>query len=359
MKPYQLLLFLLTLILVPLTITFFPHKSITAQSCAYHEEAYQNLNLTNLSQELETTGLLGEIHGAVSPSQLYVLSVREPKNFFNFRHFSIIPENNKVQQTLAQVKRHDQVCLTGKLINNPSPQPHVLVQSAKIMESWSGLESYEDYTYQAEIPQELKQQTHFIAKVHAISEQGKILVVEYKDGILPIFVKTPELTKDLYRGDLIDLTYTIQTIPNQPTHLQLDDSVQKPLKVIDQLVKRQGEQATLTGNLVKFPKSPQVKFDVYGMEVLTEGIPRYFTLVNFENIQKFERIRLKLAQVWEQNLETVKRGRNLLINPNIMIKAEGKINLVSPQQANPQLLLDSANDVVVTKNNLEVKFNKV
>ena len=158
MKPYQLLLFLLTLILVPLTIIFFPHKSITAQSCAYHEEAYQNLNLTNLSQELETTGLLGEIHGAVSPSQLYVLSVREPKNFFNFRHFSIIPENNKVQQTLAQVKRHDQVCLTGKLINNPSPQPHLLVQSAKIIESWSGLESYEDYTYQAEIPQELKEE---------------------------------------------------------------------------------------------------------------------------------------------------------------------------------------------------------
>ncbi|MEA5537103.1 hypothetical protein, partial [Crocosphaera sp. XPORK-15E] len=299
------------------------------------------------SVELENTGLLGEIHGAVTEEQLYVLSVREPDNFFEFRHFSLISANKKTQETLGKVKRHDQVCLKGKLIDNPSPQPHILVESATIRESWSGLEGYEKYKYEATIPEELKDKTQVVVKVHAINNQGEILVVEYKDRVIPIFVETPELTKDLYRGDLIDISYQIQPLPEKPTHLNLNLAVKNPLKIVEQLVTRQGKEETLTGKLVKFPQSPQLKFDVYGIEVITQGIPRYFTLVNFEDIQEFEKIRLKLATIWNNNLNTVKPARNFLINPNVTIEVQGKINIISPQQANPQILLENASQIKV------------
>lgn len=344
-KYSQIFLFFFTLVTIIGVITFFSSSPMMAQSCGYHEEAYQGLTLAKLATELENTGLLGEIHGSVESSQLYVLSVREPDNFFNFRHFSLIAADEETQTTLAQMQRHDQVCVTGKLIENPSPQPHILVQSAKMLDSWNGLDAYGDYQYQANIPEELQQQTALVGKVHAMGNEGQILVIEYKDRILPIFVQNPELTANLYRGDLIRLSYQIQSLPNKPIHLQLNQDVDSPLTVIDRLVNRQGKEETLTGNLVKFPQSPQLKFDVYGLEVITQGIPRYFTLVNFEDAEEFQRIRDKLAIIWENHLNTIENGRNLLINRGITLKVEGTINVISPQQANPQILLKSADTI--------------
>ncbi len=123
------------------------------------------------------------------------------------------------------------------------------------------------------------------------------------------------------------------------------------MKVIDKLVAQQGQLKKMSGNLVKFPKSPQLKFDVYAIEVLTQEIPRYYTLVNFEDLKKFEQIRLKLARIWNDNLSTVKRGRNFLINPNVTIEAQGMINIISPQQANPQILLEDADKIREEKEN--------
>lgn len=345
MKRYQSFLLLITIAVITVVITLFGEALSAPTSCVYNQSAYLGLNLSSLSVELEKTGLLGEIHGAVSGEQLYVLSVREPDNFFDFRHFSLIAANQKTQETLGKVKRHDQVCLKGKLIDNPSPQPHILVESATIIESWSGKTGHEKYQYEATIPQELKDKTNVVVKVHAINNQGRILVVEYLDRVIPLFVETPELTKNLYRGDLINISYQLQPSPEKPTHLRLNIEEKLPLEIVDRLVARQGKEETLRGKLVKFSQSPQLKFDVYAMEVITQGIPRYFTLVNFEDIKEFEKIRLKLAKIWDNNLNTVKTGRNFLINPHVTIEAQGTINIISPQQANPQILLENANDI--------------
>ena len=339
MKRYQSL-FLVIIAVLTGGMIYLSSALSASETCVYHEEAYQGMNLSSLSVELEKTGLLGEIHGAVEQGQLYVLTVRHPDNFFQFRHFSLIPANRKTKATLGKLHRHDKICLKGKLIDNPSPQPHILVSSAKIRESWTGLEGYEEYKYQAKIPEDLKNKSHLIVKVHAINEEGKILVVEYKDKVLPIFVKKPKLTKDLYRGDLIEISFKIQSFPENPTHLEIDLEAEKSLKIIDKLVNQHEKKETLRGKLVKFPQSPQLKFDVYAIEVITQDIPRYFTLVNFEDEQEFEKIRLKLEKLWNENSKTIEAARNFLINPNVIIEAQGTINLISPQQANPQILLE-------------------
>ena len=105
------------------------------------------------------------------------------------------------------------------------------------------------------------------------------------------------------------------------------------------------KEKTLTGKLVKFPQSPQLNFDVYGIEIETQGIKRTFTLVNFDDINEFERIREKLASIWDNHLETAVSGRNMQINPEVTVKVKGRLNIVSPEQANPQILLDSVEDI--------------
>ena len=334
------------LLLVAIALVTLPRiNNVANESCVYHQEAYQGLEIPKLSRELSTTGMLGRIHGAVNKSNIYVMSVREPDNFFSHREFSLITSDSNTVDTLNRLNRHDLVCVTGDIITNPSPQKHITVNSIQVLEPWEQPKGFTPYERQANIPEELKQQTSFVGKVHAIGAEGKILVVEYRDGIIPIYVRATEYTQNLYRGDIVKLNYQIQSYPQQPTHLQLDTTADKPLEVLDAIASWNDKANTLIGNLVKFPRSPQLKFDVYAMEVDTQGIKRYFTLINFTDMTEFENIRTKLADIWDENKETAVKGRNMLINPQVTIQARGITNIVSPEQANPQILLDSAASV--------------
>jgi len=322
-------------------------KSVNSlpNTCEYHPEVYQDLEMSQLSQELNNTGLIGRIHGAAASSQMFVMSVREPNNFFSHKEFSLLPKDTATVNTLSKLNRHDLVCIQGKIIANPSPQIHVALNSVKIIEPWQQPKGLEPYDRQADLPRELEAQTSFVGKVHAISKDGKVLVVGYKDGIVPIFVTETQYTQKLYRGDLVKLAYQIQYRPQRPVHLQLDTTIEKPLEVLDAIATWNGQPKTLTGKLVKFPQSPQLKFDVYAIEVDTLGIKRYFTLINFEDMNEFDKIRQKLAKLWDENLETARSGRNMLINPAVTIEAQGIANIISTEQANPQILLDSVEQV--------------
>jgi hypothetical protein len=322
--------------------------SATPETCRYHADAYTGLQLTRLAQQLETTGLIGRIHGAVPSSQLFVLSVREPDNFFSHREFSLLPSDATTRNAFSQINRHDRVCVRGNFIPNPSPQKHVAVKSIKVLEPWKGSAQVSGYTRNIGVPAALRKQTSLVGKVHAIAAEGQILVVEYKDGVLPIFVKSTQYTKDLYRGDIIRLSYIIQSNPQQPTHLQLDLNAKQPIKVLDAIASWHGKTKTLSGELIKFPRSPQLNFDVYAIEVETQGIKRDFTLVNFEDAKQFQAIRDKLSKIWDSQAKTAMPGRNMLINPNVTIAASGRVNIVSPEQANPQILLNGVDDIQAT-----------
>ncbi|MGB5635799.1 MAG: hypothetical protein WBM44_02715 [Waterburya sp.] len=321
--------------------------SSTPNTCTYNAEAYQGLEIASLSQELTNTGLIGRIHGAAKISQMFVISVREPNNFFSHREFSLIPQDPEAKSVLSQLNRHDLVCVQGNLIANPSPQKHIALNSIQVLEPWAQPEGFgfAPYQRQTELPAELKKHSSLICKVHAIGEDGKILVVGYQDAVIPIFVSATEYTQSLYRGDIVKLTYQIQQSPQRPIHLQLDTTAEQPLEVIDAIATWNNQPQTLVGRLVKFPQSPQLKFDVYAMEVDTQGIKRYFTLINVKNMAEFQNIRQKLAKIWDDNVATAVSGRNMLINPEVIIEATGMGNIISPEQANPQILLENAEQV--------------
>ena len=318
--------------------------SSTSDICSYNPAAYEGLDITSLSKELTSTGLVGRIHGAASDTQMFVMAVREPDNFFSHREFSLIPQSEADRNTLDKLNRHDLVCVRGDIIANPSPQKHIALDEVKVIEPWAQPKGFAPYE-RTGIPKELEEQTSLTGKVHAIGEDGKILVVGYKNAVLPIYVSATEYTQGLYRGDIVKLAYQIQQYPQKPVHLQLNTTVEQPIKVLDAIASWNGQSKTLTGSLVKFPQSPQLKFDVYAMEVDTQGIKRYFTLINFENMAEFENIRQKLAKIWNNNEATAVSGRNMLINPHVTIEATGIANIISPEQANPQILLDSAEQI--------------
>jgi hypothetical protein len=202
------------------------------------------------------------------------------------------------------------------------------------------------YDYAANIPEDLRGKDNELFLVHAVHAGGKILVVEHKDVVLPVYVQRPELTAKLARNDVVRLWIEIRSEPDKPVHLQLRD-VEQPVEVVESVMQMHGKPALVEGPLVLFPQSPQVRFNVFAvLQKLPGGLQRQFTLANFENQETFDQIREKLQKAWDSAPEAVS-GRNKLISKKIRVRARGKFNEVDANQANVQILVEGAGDVEI------------
>lgn len=304
------------------------------------------VDLGLVEKQLTTTGVEGWIHGSVPGQNLYVFTYRNPKDFFDYVEMSLVWDDASMLKKLATFGRHDKVLIKGEFLKNPSPQKHIKVKSIDLVQAFQNPYPMEGHSYEAKIPDDLKGKSsaHFL--VHAIAGDGHIVVVEYKDAVLPIFVKNAELTKGLFRNDVVELRFSVREDPEQPVHLALNEKDPQAVKVVDSIRSWHGKKGTLEGALILFPKSPEIMFNVFAVEQpLEDGLKRQFTLVNFESPEAFEKIRQKLQGAWDEHPGAYINGRNKLVSTKIRVKATGTFNEVSESQANPQILLDSADSI--------------
>lgn len=300
----------------------------------------------DLEDQLKGAGLQGSIHGAVNEYNQYVFTYRAPGNFFDHHEFPITTENPEVAKFLKTATRHDEVKIKGSFLINGAPIRHIDAQEISIVKKFDDGMNIPKYSHEAKLPEELLSKTELIGKVHAIANEGKILVIEYKDAIIPVVVSKPQLTQGLFRNDKITLKYKVRVHPKQPAHVSLDVSKPNPLVVTDKVVSWHEKDGSITGTLVLFPKSPQVVFNVFALQVVDEnGVKREITLVNFDDPKAFEAIRNKLQEMWDQTPQNIVNARNKYLNLNVQVKATGKFNLVDPGQANMQILLQGPESI--------------
>ncbi|WP_153067118.1 hypothetical protein [Steroidobacter cummioxidans] len=315
---------------------------ILLQGCAVSQQQLFERQLTSQG------GVVGEIHGAYPELDLYVLTYRNPKNFFDFIEVSLISGNTAVSSALAGLHRHDRVRIKGQLLDNPSPQPHVELSELEVVKRYESTPAVPAYTYSAAIPMDLRGKDSALFLVHNVAAGGRILVVEYKDVVLPVPVRRPELTRNLARNDVVRLSYQIRSEPDKPVHLRLREDASQPVEVVDSAMALHLKPAAVEGQLVLFPKSPQVAFNVFAvLQELPGGLRRQYTLANFESEQRFEEIRKKLQLAWDERGNVAVSGRNKLISTNVRVRATGKFNAIDPNQANVQIVLDGADSVEV------------
>ena len=165
----------------------------------------------------------------------------------------------------------------------------------------------QDYEYDSELPQSILDGNEMVAKVHIVANGGSVLVVEKGDRVIPVFNDQPDRVRDLFRNDKIRLKYQVQVFPQRPVHLALDNSVESPVQVLESIADGHGETIELTGPLVMFPKSPQIKFNVFALRTQdSDQISRNFTIVNFSVIDLFFAIRDQLQSLWDQHVSTAR-----------------------------------------------------
>lgn len=308
------------------------------------------VDLGEIERLLGSTGVDGWIHGSVSDRNLYVFTYRNPNNFFDYIEMSLVSFDPAMLRQLSTLSRNDEVLVKGSFMNNPSPQKHIALTSIQLVKKFEPAYPVPAYHYEARIPDELLHLSKADFLVHAVGGDGKILVVEYKDQVLPVYVNKPELTKGLYRNDVIELAFQLQSSPNRPTHLNLLDNDPAPVKVVDSIKALHGKPASVEGALILFPKSPEIKTNVFAVEQkLANGLTRQFTLTNMSDMNVFAQITKKLQQAWDKYPGQYANGRNKRISTKLKVKAKGVFNEVDPSQANAQIFLNTPDDVEVVE----------
>jgi len=295
-------------------------------------------------------GITGRMHAAVAAQGLFVWTWRSPTDFFTSAQFPLVSHVPAVASVLPTLARHDKIKIKGQFIENGAPQRHIYVTSLEIVEKWDGSDATQPYDYDTSIPADLLASTSMLARVHAVD--GSVLVLEFGDAVVPVFVRANSpvtaLVATLWRGDKISMEYRVREFPDRPAHIEPNPDVEQPITVLSRISEQHDQPADLTGILSLYPRSPQIIFDVYALHHVDErGLALEYTLVNFENQAVFAAIREKLAAAWAARPAGVVNGRNKLFNTRVEVRARGTFNVVSPSQANPQILLTSPDDVQI------------
>ncbi len=306
--------------------------------------AQEGVDLEELKAQLNSEdGLGGWVHGAVLDQQMFVFTWRAKGSFFINVSLPMQSESEEVRQKLESFSRHDYVVIKGDFFDNKAPIRHINVTEVLSHQVWDGPSGDHDYSV---VPEEILNSTEAIVKVHAIANEGNVLVIEYKDRIFPVFNRDPELVKPLFRNDIIKLKYLSSVKENRPIHLAVNPKVDKPIEVLDRINDGHGEAISLTGSLVMFPKSPQIRYNIFALRIEDEnGLRRNYTLTNFENLDLFHAIRNKAQAVWDTQLSSSNYDRNKFINRKIQVTASGVKNNNVANQANPQVIIGDVDNM--------------
>jgi len=294
------------------------------------------------------SGAVGEIHGSIAATNVYVFVYRNPKDFFDFREYSLVPATASVAATLADMQRHDRVRIKGRLLDNPTPQGHIELSSLTVEKKYAPAPTMPAYVYTKDIRDELAAKDSGDFLVHAVQAGGRVLVVEYRDTIVPVRVTNAAMTQSLARNDVVRLRYRIPEHPDAPLHLELQEQIANPVQVLESALAMHGKEAVIEGNLVLFPVSPQVRFNVFAVQQkLAAGLQRQYTLLNQDDEKLFTAIREKLQSAWDRAPTDYVSGRNKLVNTKIKVRVTGNLNAVDANQANVQVLLAGPESIEV------------
>ncbi len=306
------------------------------------------VDIKAMEEALNGSGLEGWIHGTVADKELYVFTYRNPDNFFDYLTMSLVPASPEIRSKLAATRRHDKLRIKGSFMQNPSPQKHISVTAVEVVKDYKPAYEVPAFIYSTEVPKALRKDGTASFLVHAVGGEGHILVVEYQDQVVPIFAQDTTYTAGLSRNDIIRLKYKVQEMPNRPLHLMVDGDAKEPVGMIERISDLNEKPADIQGTLIMFPKSPEISFNVFAvLQDGKEGYSRQFTIVNFENPEVFRAAREKLQQAWDAHPGEWKNGRNKLVSTKLRVRVKGSFNQVSVNQANPQVLIGSADDITI------------
>ncbi len=315
--------------------------------------AQETTTLDQLVEDVEGKGAQLRVHGVYEAYGLYVFSWWNPKNFFDRYDFPVYSKDLNLSD--FKLKRHDKLLVQGEVESKGRGPEHLRVETLKVLKRYTG-HGTEAHPRKIDLG-DLVKKSRAVFKIHTISKTkvngapNHLLVVEYKKVVLPMFVsKWSSDLDELSRNDSVEMSFKLRRSPKSPPHLFLDNS--QPTKRLLNIKDQNTKPADITGCLVRFPKSPQIKFDVFAVTQTDKwGHVRNYTLLNFSDFKLFTEMREKIAKLWasETDKSNIEFRRGRFINCSLQLRVKGTFNVVSSNQANPQVLISSLDDIEVIR----------
>lgn len=297
-------------------------------------------------------GLKGTVHGSNRELGTYVFTWAHPGGFFRNENLSLVAGSPEIEAQLSGLSRHQAAVVWGKVVRVTAGQSHVKVEKVEPGEKWDpGVKTEpRDRPDPEALAKRLAKRKRLEAMVHATSNDGSALVVEYRDEVIPVQTPPSEgLRKQvagLFRGDRIRFQYRIAEYPRRPMHLVLPSTPETEVSVLevrDAIHAQHDKELTMEGNLVLFPKSPALRRAIWGVEEKgPDGLHRYFTIFNFEDRKDQDAIDALLQAAWSGETRGVKDARNKYVHTRVRVKVTGKVSNPARNQANPTLITRSA-----------------
>lgn len=305
-------------------------------------------------------GLKGWVHGAVPRYRQFLFTYRkedasDPMAFFKSQQFSLIPANEAVAAKFQELKRHDQLVLKGRILQNGSPLVHIKVTDLQIVKKYEHSTTNE-YTFDERLLNNATEVDVF-GMVHATAhsaELGWAIIVERDSFIVPIAVDAShaEAASKLFRGDIVNVSLSVIRRGNGPVHFATNSARPNAIQVVDSILNCHGAQREVEGTLAKFHQSPAISLDVYAVRFVdANGLGRNMTFFPADGVSEaefmeiFTAISAKAKAAWDQSQTEPVVVRNFYEKSSIKVKAKGILNVVSTEQANAQVYIRSADDV--------------
>lgn len=306
-----------------------------------------------MSEALKSdAGLVLEVHGGDIEHGLFVLTWRDKNDFFKYMQLPVTGRNKDAKQIIAGLHRHDRVRIWGEFdLFLPEGQRHIDADRIVVENAFKsacqdlGLPPYQ---HQVKLPDDLKGLSEIIVQVHGVMNGGQTLMVQYKDTLVPVIAPDPSKVAGLFKGDKIKIHFTLAPYPKSPVHLQLiqgDDAVKVLRPVTEVNPKDQNDKPKRCGTLVMFKDSPVITSNVFALKSdIGDGYDWTFTLFNADP-KIFASIREKAQSYWDSYTAFARCGRNYVYNPSITVCATGAGNEEDASQANPQIMVESPDDL--------------
>lgn len=314
------------------------------------------LDAASLVEPLRSPGLVGLVHGRLERGAV-VFVYSNPEDFFDRRYMALIARDPKIRAQMETLRHNDRIRIKGVLARIEQEPLHVSVQAIEVLQSVAVPPQGA-----ADLPPtqtEIASLQSMTALVHAVLP-GEGLMIEYRDHLIPLAMSQQEFNAyaiGLYRGDLIEILPAPRKWPLRPFHLELRPTqTGAPLRVIESLVTRHDQEVVVSGRLALFSKGPTISRDVWAVEEALPGsLYRYFTLVNFTAeggvSTEMEKISYRLKDQWSRARGNPIWTRSKWVHPNIRVEVRGQFHLVSPSQANAQIILNS-NEIKILREGL-------
>ena len=303
---------------------------------------------------LQTKGAKGLVHGSVPETNMYVFVYGDPIR--KSTHYSLIPANDTIKSELKKTDRNQVVTIYGDIVGKgtpETPQQHVIVKKIERGEIWEPKISDDpkvilEYARESRIPdlaKHLKERKEINCSVHALLHEGKVLIVNYGGHIIPVHVKDPQWTKDLWSTDKIRLRLQVRNHEQGPPHISLRDEKDiAPVKVLEGITSIQGKERNVKGSLVLFPKSPLLSVDVWGVQEKdpVSGLTRVYSLYNFNDEKDSQKIDEIMRAAWYKQKKGFIQYSSSFYHPEIRVEISGIVNQLVRNQRNPILEIKSS-----------------